>query len=107
VAGHGFSRGVELEQLLGHVAHGFLDACLCPFPRGAAKLVERRLAGSAVLLDEVQPFDRNEQLVFAGVSQLHELLHGVTDTDLLETDEPADAVIDMHHKIFDFEVSQV
>ena len=34
-----------------------------------------RLRRAAVLLDQVEPLDGNEQLVFAGVAQLHELLH--------------------------------
>ena len=36
------ARGVELQQLLGHVAHGLLDARLRLLPRRAAELVERR-----------------------------------------------------------------
>ena len=107
VARHGLARGVELEQLLGHVAHGLLDARLGAFPGGAAELVERRLRGAAVLLDEVEPLDRNEQLVFAEIAQLHEFLHGVADADLFEPDEPADAVIDVHDQVLDFEVAQI
>ena len=107
VARHGLARGVELEQLFGHVAHGLLDARLGAFPGRAAELVERGLRGAAVLLDEVEPLDRNEQLVFAEVAQLHEFLHGVADADLSEPHEPADAVIDVHHQVLDFQVAQV
>ena len=38
------ARGVELEQLFGHVAHGLLDARLRALPRRAAELVERGFA---------------------------------------------------------------
>ena len=107
VARHGLARGVELEQLLGHVAHGLLDARLGAFPRRAAELVERRLRGAAVLLDEIEPLDGNEQLVFAEIAELHEFLHGVADADLLESDEPPDAVIDVHDQVVDFEIAQV
>ena len=107
VARHGLARGVELEQLFGHVAHRLLDARLGAFPRRAAELVERRLRGAAVLLDEVEPLDRNEQLVFAEIAQLHEFLHGVADADLLEPDEPPDAVIDVHDEVVDLEIAQV
>ena len=107
VAGNRFARGVQFEELFGHVAHGLLDARLCPFPRCAAELVERWLRGAAVFLDEVEPLDRHEQLVFAGVSQLHELLHGVADAYLLETHKLADAVIHMNHEVFNLQIPQV
>ncbi len=60
VARHRLARGVQLEKLFGHVAHGLLDAGLGALPRGAAQLVERRLCRAAVLLDEIEPLDRNE-----------------------------------------------
>ena len=77
VAGHGLARGVELEQLLGHVAHRLLDARLRALPRRAAEAIDRRLRRAGVLLDEIEPLDRHEQLVVAGVAQLEEFLHGV------------------------------
>ena len=83
VARHGLARGVELQQLLRHVAHGLLDARLRRFPRGAAELVERRLGGAGVLLDEVEPLDRHEELVVAGVAQLHELLRAPSPTSTI------------------------
>ena len=74
VAGDGFARGVELQQLLGHVAHGLLDARLGLLPGRAAELVERRRGAAGVLLHEIEPFERHEQLVLVRVPQLHELL---------------------------------
>ena len=41
VAGHRLARGVELQQLLGHVAHGLLHARLGFLPRRPAQPVER------------------------------------------------------------------
>ena len=60
-----------------------------------------------VLLNEIQPFDRHEQLVVAGVAELEKLLRGVGDTDLLETDEHSDAVIDVDDQVADLQVAQV
>ena len=76
-------------------------------PRRAAELVERRLAGAAVFLDQVEPLDRHEQLVVAGVAELHELLGGIADADLLEPDELADAVIDVDDEVADLEIAKV
>ena len=62
---HRLARGVELEQLLGHVAHGLLDAGLGLLPGRAAEPVERRARGAGVALDQVETLDRDEQLVVA------------------------------------------
>ena len=107
VAAHGLAGGVELEQLFGHVAHGLLDSALRALPRRAAQLVERRLGSAAVLLDEIEALDGNEQLVVAGIAQLHELLHGVADADLLQPDELPDAVVHVDHEIAHFEIAEV
>ena len=107
VAGHRLARGVELEQLFGHVAHGFADPALRALPRRAAQLVERRLAGAAVFLDQVEPLDGHEELVVAGVAELHELLRGVAHANLLQPDELADAVIDMDDVVAHFEIAKV
>ena len=107
VAGHGFARGIELEQLFGHVAHGLLDPGLGALPRRPAQPIDRRPGRAGVLLDQVEPLDRHEQLVLAGVAQLEEFLLVVADADLLQADEDADAVVDVHDEIADFEVAQV
>ena len=107
VARHGPTRRVELEQLLGHVAHGLLDLGLRAFPRGAAQPIDGRLARAGVFLDEVEALDRNEELVFARVAELEELLGAVAHADLLEADEHADAVIDMDDEVADLEVAQI
>ena len=109
IAGDGLARRIELEQLLGHVAHGLLDLGLGAFPGRAAEPIERRLRAAGVLLDQVEPFDRHEQLRIAVILQLEEFLDDVAagDRDLLEADELADAVIDVDDQIADLEVAQV
>ena len=107
MAGNGFARGIELEQLLGHVAHGLLHPGLGALPRRAAQLVQRRLRRPAEFLDEIEPLDRNEQLVVARIAQLHELLHRVADADLLQPDELPDAMVDVDDQVADLEIAQV
>ncbi len=81
MARNGFARGVELEQLLGHVAHGLLDLGLGPLPRRAAQAIDRWLRGAGEFLDQVEALDRHEQLVFACVAELEKLLHAVADAE--------------------------
>ena len=73
------------------------------------KAIDRRARGAGVLLDEIQALDRDEELVFARVAQLHELLRRFADADadLLQADEVADAMVDVHHEVADLEVAQV
>ena len=84
-----------------------------PFPGGPAKLVERRPRAAGVLLNEVEPLDGNEQLVFAVIAKLEELLDVATRTarptvaELFQTDEFADAVIDVDNEIAHFQIAKV
>ena len=67
-----------------------------------------RAAG--VLLNEIEPLERDEQLVVAGVAELHELLRApgpAPTAELLQADEPADAVVDVDDEIADLEVAEV
>ncbi len=109
VTGHGLARGVELEQLLGHVAHRLLDLGLRLLPGRAAEPIERRLRSAGVFLDQIEALDGHEQLGVAVIAELEELLHDVAagDGDLLEADELADAVIDVDDQIVDLEIAQV
>src|SRR4051794_31255183 len=99
MAGDRLARGVELQQLLGHIAHRLLDAALRALPGRAAEAIDRRPRRAGVLLDEIQTLDRHEQLVFTGVAQLEKFLLVVADADLLQPDEYADAVIDVNDEI--------
>ena len=107
VARHRLARGVELEQLFRHVAHRLLDARLGLFPGRAAEPVERGPRRAAVALDQIEPFDRHEELVVAGIAELHELLRLDADLDALQADEHADAVIDVDDEIADLQVTEI
>src|SRR6188768_3824539 len=96
---------VQLQQLLRHVAHRLLDARLGLFPRGAAELVERGGGTAGVFLNEIEPFEWDEELVLSRIPQFHELLrlltrrHGKT----LQSGEPADTVVDVDDQIADLQ----
>ncbi len=107
VALDGLARGIELEQLVGHVAHRLLDARLGLLPRRAAEAIERRAAAARELLHQVEPVDGDEELVVTGVAQFHELARLVTDVDLLQPDEDTDAVVDVDDVVADLEVAEV
>ena len=107
VSRHGLARRVELEQLLRHVAHGLLDARLDALPGRPAEAIDRRPACAGVLLDQIEAFDRDEQLVLARVPQLEELLLVVADADLLQADEHADAVIHVNDEVADLQIAQI
>ena len=62
---------------------------------------------AAVLLDQIEPLDGNEELVVAVVAQLQELLDVVADRNLLEADELADAVVHVHDEVADLQIAQV
>ena len=107
VAGHGLARSVELEELFRHVAHRLLDPAFGPFPRRAAQPVDGGPRRPRVLLNEVQPFDRHEELVVTGVPQLEKFLERVADADLLEADERPDAMVHVHDQVADLQIAQV
>ena len=115
MSGDGFPRRVELEELLGHVAHGLLHARFCFLPGGATQPVQRGRRAPGVFLDEIEPLERNEELVVAGVAELHELLLGRSggrridgpDREPLQPDESADAVVDVDDEVVEFEVAEV
>src|SRR5207302_2997913 len=77
------------------------------FPRRAAQAIDRRFVCAGIFLNEVEPLDGHEQLVFTRVAELEEFLFAVGDTDFLQADEDADAVIDMDDVIADLEVAKI
>ena len=85
----------------------FLTRALAFSQRRAAQLVERRVGAAGVFLDEVEALERNEQLVLAGVAELHELLRVDAHLDLLQADEPADAVVDVDDEVADLQVAEI
>ena len=59
-------------------------------------------------LDEVEALDGDEELVVARVAQLEKILSGIPGhTNLLESDEHPDTVIDVYDEIPDLEIAQV
>ena len=110
VSRDGLALRIQLQQLLGHVAHGLLDAGLRLLPGRAAEAVERGPRAAGVLLDEIQPLDGNEELVLACVAKLEKLLRrlaGAPNAELLQTDELADAMVDVDDEIAHLEVAKV
>ena len=110
VAGHRLARGVELEQLLGHVAHRLLDARLGALPRRAAEPVERRPRRAGVLLDR----DRAARPGRTACPRRRSAARGTPASrsmapiaDLLQPDELADAVIDVDDQIADLQIAQI
>ena len=99
---HGLARGVELQQLLGHVAHGLLDLGLRALPRRAAEPVDRRRFAPVYFLHEISRSTGTEQLVAALARGARGLPAAVADADLLEPDECADAVVDVDDGVADF-----
>ena len=57
---HRLARGVELQQLFGHVAHGFLDLALGLLPGLAPEPIKRLARRSGVFLDQIQAFNRDK-----------------------------------------------
>ena len=102
---------VELDELAGHIGHGFFDAGLGLLPGGVAELVEhgrRAGIGRAVLLDEVEPRERNVELGLVCELEDHEFELFVCG--FVEHAEPAilrDAVLDVHDVVPDGEVAEV
>jgi hypothetical protein len=107
VAGDGLAGGVELEQLLRHVAHLFLDARLGLLPRRPAQLVERGREAPVYFWTRSSRSTGDEELVFPGVAELHELLRLEADLDLLQAHEDADAVVDVDDQVADLQVAEV
>ena len=106
----GLARGVELEQLVGHVLHGLLHARLGLLPLLRAQPVQHRLHAlrRAVLLHQVEARERHVEPRALGVLQHHELGGGaVFLRNFLQPLVLADAVLDVHHVIADREIAEV
>ena len=83
----GLALGVELQQLVGHVLHGLLDAGLGLGPLLRAELVEHRRGagiGGAVFLDQVEAGERDVEARLLGELEDHELDGHAVLLDLLE-----------------------
>ncbi len=106
----GLALGVELEQLVGHVGHGLLDAGAGLGPLLRAELVEDRRGagvGRAIFLNEVEAGERDVEARLLGEFEDHELDFETVLLDLFEADVAADAVLDVDDIIADGEVAEV
>ncbi len=75
----GLALGVELEELRGHVGHGFFYAGFGLLPGLGAEAVTlggRAGLGGAVLLDEVEAGEGDVELGVVGELEDHELERG-------------------------------
>ena len=109
MAGAGLPLRVESQELLGHVAHGLLDAGLGLLPGPAAEPIHRRPRPlrARVLLDAVEALDRDLELVARLVAEHHELARGAADLQRLEAEEAADAVLLVDDEVARLEVAEV
>ena len=101
--------GVELQQLVRHVAHFGFDARFGFRPGGAAEPVEGRLRFSraAIFLDQIQARQRNVELRFAGVFEQHEVALLIALHDLANAEKLSDAVRGVDHEVAGLEIGDV
>ena len=106
--GH-FARGVELQQLVRHVAHLGLDAGFGFGPSGAAHAVEGgfAFAGAAETLDQVHARQRDVEFGSGGVFEQHVVALGVAQGDLAQTQELGYAVVGVYHEVAGLEIDQI
>ena len=106
--GH-LARGIELEELVGHVAHFGFDARFGTGPGGAAHPVERGfgLARAAEALHQVHARKRNVELGPRRVLQDHVIALVFTTGDLAQTEVQGDAVFGVDDVVARFEIDDV
>ena len=109
MAGTRLALRVEAQQLLGHVAHGLLDAPLDLLPAAAAETihVRPRPLGPCVALHAVEGVDGDLELVAPFVGDDHELHSGAADIQRLEPLEASDAVVGVDDEVADLEVPEI
>ena len=92
--------GGDLDQLAGDFPDPLLQLGLARLPAAAAKSVELDMGVvGAVARQQLDIFDRQEQLGLGGVMQLETIVRRTGDVERLQTDKAADAVLDMDHEI--------
>ncbi len=110
VAARGLALRVELEQLIGHVLHGLLNARLGLGPALRAEFVQDRRRSAfarAVFLDQVKPRQRHVQPRAIGELKDHELdIHALL-LDLAQAHVAGDAVLHVHHIIVDRQIAEI
>ena len=97
------ARGVQADQVAGHVEQGGFDARLGARPGGTAEAVERRrdalTAAVAVFLHQAEAVRRHVELGVIGVGEFHELAALVVDVQERHAAEAPDAVIGVYHQV--------
>ena len=102
--------GVELEQFVGHVVHGLLDAGLGLGPLLRAELVQDGRGagvGGAIFLDEVEARERDVELGLLGEFEDHEFDGEAVLHDFFQAQILRDAVLDVDDIVADGEVAEV
>ncbi len=101
MAGVRVPRGVQPEQLGGHLQQGFLHPLLGPQPARAAELVERDLRRIAAgeLLDEPHPAHRQVDLVPPGVLEDQEVPGDALHLHLRQPGVAADAEVGVDDEV--------
>ena len=94
----------DLDQLVGDLAQAFLQPRLARLPREPAEAVDLAVAlVGAIARQQLDVFDRQEQLVAAGIDKLEAVVRRAERGDRLQTGEAADAVVSMDDEIADRE----
>ena len=108
MAGDGLARGVELSSSSAMSRMAFLTRVFA-FSHVVPPSLSSGWTRAGVFLDEIEPLDRDEELVVAGIPQLHELLLRLpgAEGNLPEADERADAVVHVDDEVADLEVAQI
>ncbi len=92
--------GGDLDQCVGNIANAALHAGLARLPGTAAEPIELDLRlFRAVAGQKLDVFDRQEQLVAAGVMDLEAVVRRAGRLDRAQPSETPDAVIDVHNEI--------
>ena len=103
------SRGVDVEQLGGHLQQLFLDPGFSLLEGLTLERVEADLLGVAarVLLDLPEPPDRQVQLVLAGEVQKDEIGREPAHVQPGQPVVAGDAVVDVHHQVAFLQVPEI
>jgi len=94
--------GIELEQLIGHVLHGLAHPRLGLGPLLAAQAIQHRGGagiGRAVLLNQVQPGERDVEPRLLGKLQHHEFHLDAVLLNLPQPHVAGDAMLHVHYVI--------
>ena len=108
--GTGLALGVELQQLVGHVAAPLCGrATLRCGPGGAAEPVELRLGffDGAIVLHQVHALERHVEAGVVGVAQQHEFAAPAVAFDRLQSLKLADAVVDVDHVVARLQLGKI